>query len=247
VLVCAFTDENSSTSSIERTSIARSVLLNLQLSCRYLYEDIAIFNYEHHEFYFSEPRSIQSLLDCVEQGPISSVSSRHFGVVILDVRKNSYSHVHPLAWPAFALEEGDWDEHLRILVQQLWYAKSPGKGNQAEVIRQWAEAVKRLLQSHTVGKLVIHGASSWPSALFSTTQLVETLSDFKGQGRITQVCKAGTWPKRGCDKTLEMLKSTIELDAPVKTKEPKSKAGGQKRKIELELPVKTKKSKSKAG
>jgi hypothetical protein len=183
----------------------------------------------------------------VEQGPISTVSSRHFGVVILDVRKNSYSHVFPLAWPAFALETGDWNEHLRILVQHLWYSKGAGKGNPADVIRQWAEAVKRLLQSHTVGKLVIHGASSWPSALYSTTQLVDTLSDFKGKGRITQLCKAGTWPKRGCERTLEMLKSKIELDAPVEKKRARSKTFVQKRKIELESAVVTKQTKSKAG
>jgi hypothetical protein len=235
-------------------------LLNLQLSCRYLYEDIAIFNYQHHEFYFSEPNAIQSFLDCLEEGPISAVSSRHFGVVILDIRKNSYAHGSPLAWPAFGLERDDWDEHLRILIQHLWYSKRPGKGNPGDVIREWAEAAKRLLQSHTVGKLVIHGASSWPSALFSTTELVETLSDFKGQGRITRLCKAGTWPKKGCDKVVEMLKNTIELDASVQTKtksksrgrksrteleaslemKTKNKVGGQKRKSELELSVQTK-------
>jgi hypothetical protein len=242
-------------------------LLNLQLSCRYLYEDIAIFNYQHHEFYFSDPRSIQSFLDCLEEGPISTVSSRHFGVVILDVRKNSYSHGSPLAWPAFSLEMDDWDEHLRILVQHFWYSKRAGKGHAADVIREWAAAVKRLLKSHTVGKLVIHGASSWPSALYSTTELVEALSDFKGQGRITRLCKAGTWPKKGWGKVVEMLKNTIELDASVqmKTKSKtrgrksqteleapletmaKSKGGGQKRKSELELPVRTKRVKGKAS
>ena len=107
--------------------------------------------------------------------------------------------------------------------------------------------VKQLLEAHTVGKLVIRGASNWESALFSTTQLVQTLSDFKGRGRITQVCKAGTWPRRGGDETLQMLKSTIELYAPVEMKKLEGKAGGQKRRIGLEPPIKRKKTKTKAN
>lgn len=161
----------------------------------------------------------------------------------------------------------DWDEHLRILVQHFRYPTRKGTANAEGDIRGWAEAVKRLLQSHTVGKLVIHGASSWPSALYSTTELVGTLSDFKGQGRITRLYKAGTWPKKGCDKVLAMLKNAIELDASVETKtktkargrksqaaleasletKTKNKAGGQKRKSELELPVQTKKMKGETG
>jgi hypothetical protein len=242
-------------------------LLNVQLSCRYLYEDIATFNYEHNEFYLSDPQAAHDLLDCLEQGPINTMSSRHFGVVILDIRKNSYNHSQAFAMPAFALEEGDWDEHLRILMKHVWFAKSRGKGDGEDVLRKWAEAVRRLLQSCTVGKLVIHGADNWPSALYSTTEVVKTLSEFKGQGRITQVCKAGTWPKNGFGKVMEMLKNTIELDSPVekKTKSKvggwkseielnagieakiKSKAGGQKRKIEPEPPAGAKRMKSKAG
>jgi hypothetical protein len=222
-------------------------LLNVQLSCRYLYEDIATFNYEHNEFYLSDPQAVHDLLDCVEQGPISTASSRHFGVVILDIRKNSYNHSQPFAMPAFALEGSDWDEHLRILMKHMWFAKSRGKGDGEDVLRQWAVAVRRLLQSYTVGKLVIHGAENWPSALYSTTEVVKTLSEFKGQGRITQVCKAGTWPKKGCDKVMEMLKNTIELDSPVETKKTKSKAGGRKSETELDGPIDAKKIKSKAG
>jgi hypothetical protein len=63
--------------------------------------------------------------------------------------------------------------------------------------RRLAEAVKRFLDACTVGELVKRGATIWKPALYSTSQLLDTLDDFKGQERIEQVWKVGKWTWKG--------------------------------------------------
>ena len=82
----------------------------------------------------------------------------------------------------------------------------------------WASAIEALLGSHTIGKLILRGHEHWTSALFSTSPITEALLKFKGQGRVTQVHKAGVWPGRGADKVLQLLQNKIEIGAEVEAK-----------------------------
>jgi hypothetical protein len=113
----------------------------------------------------------------------------------------------------------DWDGHLGQLPRatsshllrrhEHFEGKRKAQAGEKELER-WADAVTRMLKTKTIGKLVIRGDPDWCSVLFSTSPLVKALLEFKGQGRINKVYKAGKWPHSAEDKVLQMLKDMLE-------------------------------------
>lgn len=204
-----------------------SVLLNLQLTCSYFHDDVTQFLYDENEFYFSCPDSVEHFLLCLDGGPFNVNPVRHLGVVILDLRRCISFPDTGYAWPALPLKKmedkhatPDWDGHLGRLP-----TKTTGhvlrrlehfKGMKAQVgekeLERWTNAVTRMLENNTIGKLVIRGDPDWCSVLFSTSPLVKALLEFNGKGRINKVYKAGKWPRNAGDKVLQMLKDTLEGD-----------------------------------
>lgn len=60
-----------------------------------------------------------------------------FGVVILDIRKNSSSHSKALSWPAFKVKNGDWDDHLSLLMQLTLASESTNSQRRDSVSSKW--------------------------------------------------------------------------------------------------------------
>lgn len=137
----------------------------------------------------------------------------------MDLRRNTSHPLSGRAMPVLPDENGDWDAQLADILDLSHASRYRQKVADSlwEQQKNWSKAVRALLESNTIGKLVINGNSQWVSALFSTTPLVRTLLEFKGQGRITKVCKAGYWPQKGADKVLQLLEA-LEEDAVGETK-----------------------------
>lgn len=251
-------------------SLDASIMLNVQLSCRFLYHDITTFIFEQNEFYFSCSESIDHLLTCFRAGPLNP-GGHHLGVVILDIKPETNFPTKALIHPALPLQSAKakdvcvngqeqgvngqcgggnnntynvarnsghatktlgWDGHLALLLRQYFPSYGNGAGHfvlkrksawklaadSSGQIDHWARAVKELLPTVTIGTLVIRGNEGYLSALFSTSVLVKTLCEFKGEGRIGKVYKAGSWPAKGSEKLLRMFQNTLQEDAVKKVK-----------------------------
>jgi hypothetical protein len=122
-----------------------------------------------------------------------------------------------------SLATPDWDGHLgrlthmtsaNLLRRHEHFEEKRKAQAGAKELERWVNAVKHLLGTNKIKKLVIRGDPDWCSVLFSTSPLVKALLEFKGQDRINQVYKAGRWPKSksGEEKVLQMLKATLERD-----------------------------------
>lgn len=76
----------------------------------------------------------------------------------------------------------------------------------AKELERWAGAINSLLQTNTIKCLVPRGDPERCSAMFSTSPVVKTLVEFRGQGCICKIYKAGRRPRSGEDRVLKRLK-----------------------------------------
>src|SRR3984957_18247732 len=79
------------------------------------------------------------------------------------------------------LKCGGRDNHLKPShgVRSPLRLKKAKTGRLHRSERRLAEAVKRFLDTYIVGELVKRGATSWKPALYSTSELLNTLDDFQ--------------------------------------------------------------------
>jgi hypothetical protein len=92
-------------------------------------------------------------------------------------------------------------------IDLLSNSRKPRRANSTGVNGELAEAVKRFLDTYTVGELVKRGTTIWKPTLYSASQLLNTLDDFEGQDRIKQYARSASGHGKASKESLQMLKT----------------------------------------